>query len=118
MPLSISNIKKAKILTHFFRRRLRNYLDSGELLPFKDGNGAGLDPKPTRLIHNRRGLGRVYFSPLGSAGSGPRLQVRGPNRVGVGAGFRIPLRVPVGPRISGVAGGNLPTYMYSPKPID
>jgi len=55
MPLSISNIKKAKILTHFFRRRLRNYLDSGELLPFKDGNGAGLDPKPTRLIHNRRG---------------------------------------------------------------
>jgi len=82
MPLSISNIKKAKILSNFFRPRLRNYLGSGELLPFKDGNGAGLDPKPTRLIHNRRGLGRVYFSPLGSAGSGPQLQVR--PRIGSG----------------------------------
>jgi len=104
MPLSISNIKKAKILTHFFRRRLRNYLDSGELLPFKDGNGAGLDPKPTRLIHNRRGGGAGLLLSPRVCGSGPRLQVRGPNRVGAGAGFIIPLRVPVGPRISGVAG--------------
>jgi len=82
MPLSISNIKKAKILTHFFRRRLRNYLDSGELLPFKDGNGAGLDPKPTRLIHNRGGGGAGLLLSPRVCGSGPQLQVR--PRIGSG----------------------------------
>ena len=60
MPLSISNIKKAKILTHFFRPRLRNYLDSGELLPFKDGNGAGLDPKPMGFSLGAGGGGSIF----------------------------------------------------------
>ena len=66
MPLSISNIKKAKILSNFFRPRLRNYLGSGELLPFKDGNGAGLDPKPAGFGPGGvGGRGESTFHPAG-----------------------------------------------------